>query len=343
MVTYVLLEAETHSGLMDLIQYSTIKSMKFTVATDLRKLFPCGCTEPTEKSHFIAETSSSAGDSTSNYTQRPENTPCQPASVPAAMLLEESTPSTNTVKREGGDAMETWENEPAMVPSTNRDFTSSDAILEERVTQLEATVEKMGTRLLDLERAFRAGSLTKSQFGRKEVKSSQQYIFRSPGPRFNDLDLVAEYSSWRTFVPDLLYMNEERKMSSFIKHVYSRVVSNEHDKLLLTTRSGGRDNGLLRVPNELRVVLRDFVVDVCDPPDRLALGAAVLKCMKTVADNVRRQTNTDQSHEQDDMASSSNPRKRKIPPQMAGTYQSATIAQVQPDEGLGLYHGQGME
>lgn len=114
-----------------------------------------------------------------------------------------------------------------------------------QVTQLEATVEKMGTRLLDLERAFRAGSLTKSQFGRKEVKSSQQYIFRSPGPRFNgmvpvlfgppvlrirasrfsDLDLVAEYSSWRTFVPDLLYMNEERKMSSFIKHVYSRVRS----------------------------------------------------------------------------------------------------------------------
>ena len=54
-----------------------------------------------------------------------------------------------------------------------------------QVTQLESTVEKMSTKILDLERAFRSGSLAKSSFGRKEVKSSDQYIFRSPGPKFN--------------------------------------------------------------------------------------------------------------------------------------------------------------
>ncbi|RCN24848.1 hypothetical protein ANCCAN_29447 [Ancylostoma caninum] len=102
-------------------------------------------------------------------------------------------------------------------------------------------------------------------------------------------------------------------------------------------------NGMKKLVDNRNKLVLDFVVDVCDPPDRLALGAAVLKCMKTVADNVRRQTNTDPSHEQDDTASSSNPRKRKIPPQMAGTYQSATIAQVQSDEGLGMYNAQGME
>ncbi|KHJ79727.1 hypothetical protein OESDEN_20618 [Oesophagostomum dentatum] len=237
--------------------------------------------------------------------------------------------------------MDTWENEPTTAPSTNREFASApDAILEERVTQLEATVEKMGTKILDLERAFRSGSLTKSSFGRKEVKSSEQHIFRSPGPKFNDLDLAAEYSAWRTYVPDLLYMNEERKISSFIKHIYSRVVRNEHDKLLLTTRSGGRDNGLLRVPNELRVAIRDFVVNVCDPPDRLTLGAAVLKCMKTVADNVRRQTNTDPSHEQDDNSNfGATPRKRKLPQQGA----AGAFTQMQSDEGAGLDSAPGTE
>ncbi|ETN72325.1 hypothetical protein NECAME_04505 [Necator americanus] len=318
--------------------------MKFTVATELRKLFPCNCTESMEKAHMVAEMSSSADDSVSasNYAAKPESAANPPMSVSASSLIEESAPSTNAIKREGDDdTSDVWRNESALFPTKNRDFPSSDTIIEERVIQLETTVEKLGTRVLDLERAFRAGSLTKSQFGRKEVTSSQQYVFKSPGPRFNDLDLVAEYSSWRTFVPDLLYMNEERKMSSFIKHIYSRVVSNENDKLLLTTRSGGRDNGLLRVPNELRVVLRDFVVDVCDPPDRLALGAAVLKCMKTVADNVRRQTNTDPNHDQDDTVAASNPsscRKRKIPTQLTGTYQSPTVERVQPDEGIGLYN-----
>ncbi|KHJ92201.1 hypothetical protein OESDEN_07917, partial [Oesophagostomum dentatum] len=92
--------------------------------------------------------------------------------------------------------------------------------------------------------------------------------------------------------------------------------------------------------DDLNWTILDFVVNVCDPPDRLTLGAAVLKCMKTVADNVRRQTNTDPSHEQDDNSNfGATPRKRKLPQQGA----AGAFTQMQSDEGAGLDSAPGTE
>ncbi|VDM71592.1 unnamed protein product [Strongylus vulgaris] len=226
MVTYVLLEASTHSNLLDLIHFCAEKSLKFTFATELRQLFSCDCMH-VDKTRTAAETSSSASDhfETNNDAEKPESISSHPSpsSVPAAVLLEEAISSTSHVKQETREELESWENEPTISSETNPSLIASEAPLEERVTHLENIVQNMETRILNLEHPALAASSKKPLFGNKAVKSSQRYRFNSPGPRFKDLDLVSEYNTWRTFVPQLFLMNEEKKLNSFIKHIFSRV------------------------------------------------------------------------------------------------------------------------
>ncbi|CAJ0596836.1 unnamed protein product [Cylicocyclus nassatus] len=156
MVTYVLLEAETQSTLMDLIHYATAKALKFTVSEELRKIFPCKCAETSDSR---VEMSGSSADSPAILFEQKSEMPSSHFTFPslsAAQLLEDANP-TSTVKQELDRAAQSWENEPMRSMDTNPDSMSSEISLEERVQQLEATVRKMDIRVLTLEHASHVG------------------------------------------------------------------------------------------------------------------------------------------------------------------------------------------
>ncbi|KAK6745443.1 hypothetical protein RB195_011896 [Necator americanus] len=132
MVTFVLLEAENHSSLMELIEYATIKSMKFTVATDVNKLLPTCNGDTTERAQLATETNSCTGDSIVTNTNVNKATEpsshandgrgSEPGTISAALLLEESaTAQFHNVKKETNDAIDSWENDAAFVIGTNHD------------------------------------------------------------------------------------------------------------------------------------------------------------------------------------------------------------------------------
>ncbi|EYC27653.1 hypothetical protein Y032_0008g109 [Ancylostoma ceylanicum] len=139
MVTFVLLEAENHSSLMELIEYATIKSMKFTVATDVNKLLPSCNGDSTDKAQLATETNSCTGESVVASTnagkiaeapvQSREGTASDTGTISAALLLEESASGHfQNVKREANDQMDAWENDTPFIPIANHHDTSWAAL-----------------------------------------------------------------------------------------------------------------------------------------------------------------------------------------------------------------------
>ncbi|VDK62017.1 unnamed protein product [Cylicostephanus goldi] len=130
MVTFVLLEAENHSSLMELIEYATIKSMKFSVATDLSKLFPStsadaekvqqpnGVTVTTSGSN-AASTSAKKATTETAASSTLEGRGSESGTISAALLLEESTSANfENVKKEASE-MDGWENEASTTAVLN--------------------------------------------------------------------------------------------------------------------------------------------------------------------------------------------------------------------------------